>query len=439
MADMFHLGWFTNYLTPDWKGPWAGDAGRRWTNGDFYLDMARTLDRVGFDFIMLEDSSFLSDAYAGSFEMEMRHMVRAPKHDPVPLVPLLGHVTNGLGLIATASTSLYPPYLLARTMTTLDHLTNGRAGWNIVTTAGSGAEQNYGFPTGTSHDELYGRAEEFATVVESLWDSWEPGALVNDPESGVYVDHTKISHVDHVGDHFSVRGPLNTLPSPQGRPVMLQAGGSPVGRRFAARHADAVVALPKGLEEMRAYREDITALAKEAGRDPGCVKVFYIVSPVIGETQADAEEMQRRRMADTQSRVEKRLLLMSSGGADFSKVPLDVPLDPDDPSMLPGGASQSITHTFLRTHAGKTLRQAASIDQTEAIELVGTADRVAALMEEAMTEAGGDGFLVYSGSGQLTRRYLAEITDGLVPVLQRRGLVRTDYSHPQLRDNLLAF
>lgn len=276
-------------------------------------------------------------------------------------------------------------------------------------------------------------------MVEALWDSWAPDALVNDPDRGVYVDHTKIRHVDHVGGHFAVRGPLNTMPSPQGRPVLLQAGGSPVGRRFAARHADAVVALPKGVKEMRAYRDDITTLAEEAGRDPGSVKVFYIVSPVIGETQGEAEEMQGRRVADTQSRLEKRLLLMSSGGADFSKVPLDVPLDPDDPSMLPGGASQSITRTFLRTHAGKTLREAASIDQTEAIELVGTADRVASLMEEAMTEAGGDGFLVYSGSGQLTRRYVTEIADGLVPVLQRRGLVRTDYSHPQLRDNLLAF
>lgn len=439
MTAMFHLGWFTNYMPPAWRGAWAGDAGRRWINGDFYVEMAQILDRAKFDFVMLEDSSFLHDTFGGSFEMEMRHMVRAPKHDPVPLVAVLGHVTRHLGIVATCSTSLYPPYLLARTMSTLDHLTNGRAGWNIVTTAGQGAAENFQMDPVPSHDELYARAEDHASAVKALWDSWEPDALVNDPASGVYVDHTKIHHVDFASASVRVRGPLNTLPSPQGHPVMLQAGGSPVGRRFAARHADAVVALPKGLPEMRAYRDDISRHAVEAGRDPGAIKVFYIVSPIVAETAEDAAELRRRRYADAQNRLEKRLVLMSANGVDFSRLPLDTPLDPDDPSQLPRGTSESTMRTFLQTHAGKTLRQAAVGDQTEALELVGTPDQVAAQMDEAMQEAGGDGFLIYSGSGALTRRYLIEIVDGLIPVLQRRGLVRGEYSHTVFRDNLTAF
>ena len=434
---MFHLGWFTNYMTPAWNKPWAGNAGRTWANGDFYLDMARQLDRAGFDFIMLEDSTALSDTYGGTFEAELRQMVRAPKHDPVPLVPLLAHVTRGLGVVATCSTSFYPPYLLARTMSTLDHLTNGRAGWNIVTSAGSAAAQNFGMDDLPPHDERYDIAEEFATLVEQLWDSWEPEALLVDHDTNTYIDHEKVHRVDFRGKYFASRGPLNTLPGPQGRPVMLQAGGSPVGRAFAARHADAVVSIPKGVEAMRTYRDDMSRLAADAGRDPKAVKVFYIVSPIVAETHEEAVARKERLYALETERLEKRLLLMSGGDLDLSRFPLDEPLPAIAAASSNG--SQSILQTFLDRAQGKTLRDAAVADQTESLELVGTPDAVAGQMAEVMAEVGGDGFLVYSGSGQLTRRYITEICDGLVPELQRRGLTRTEYTSPLLRDNLLAF
>ncbi|MCF7548400.1 NtaA/DmoA family FMN-dependent monooxygenase [Pseudonocardia sp. WMMC193] len=434
---MFHLGWFTNYMPPAWNKPWAGNAGRSWANGDFYLDMARQLDRAGFDFVMLEDSTALSDTFGGTFEAELRQLVRAPKHDPVPLVPLLAHVTRGLGVVATCSTSFYPPYLLARTMSTLDHLTNGRAGWNIVTSAGSAAAQNFGMDDLPPHDERYAVAEEFASLVEQLWDSWEPDALLVDHDTDTYIDHTKVHRVDFQGAYFASRGPLNTLPGPQGRPVMLQAGGSPVGRAFAARHADAVVAIPKGVEAMKAYRADLTRLATEAGRDPSTLKVFFIVSPIVAETHEEALARRDRLYGLESERLAKRLLLMSGGEIDFSRFPLDEPLPEIAVEHTHG--SRSILQTFLDRSRGKTLREAAVADQTESLELVGTPEAVAAQMAEVMAEVGGDGYLIYSGSGQLTRRYVTEICDGLVPELQRRGHVRDHYSAPHLRDNLLAF
>lgn len=429
-----HLGWFTNYMTPEWNGQYSGDAARSWINGDFYIDMGRSLERACFDFLMFEDQSVVFDVYGGSYEMELKHMVRAPKHDPVPLVPLIARATEHLGVVATCSTSFYPPFLLARVMATLDHLTEGRAGWNIVTSVGDRAAQNYGMDSLPEHDLRYDMADEFVEVVDALWSSWEPDALIVDREAGRYIDHTKVHAVNYMGEHHRSRGPLNTLPPPQGRPVVCQAGGSPRGRRFAAQHADVIIAVPKGLDEMRRYRDEVRALATEAGRDPDDVKVMYIVSPVIADTEAEAHAKRDRLFADEQTRLEKRLLLMSGGELDFAQFDLDQPL----PEFVTQG-SQSILDTFRARAKGRTLREAAIDDQTESIELVGTPESVAAQMGEAMEAAGGDGFLIYSGSGLLTRRYITEITDGLVPALQRRGLMRTEYGSRQFRGNVLEF
>lgn len=429
-----HLGWFTNYMTPEWNGQYSGNAAQSWINGDFYVDMARSLDRACFDFMMLEDSSVVFDVYGGSFAMELKHMVRAPKHDPVPLVPVLARATTNLGVVATCSTSFYPPYLLARTMATLDHLTGGRAGWNIVTSVGDRAAQNYGMDSLPEHDLRYDMADEFVEIVDALWSSWEPDALIVDREAGTYIDHSKVRAINYEGKYHSSRGPLNTLPPPQGRPVVCQAGGSPRGRRFAAAHADVVIAIPKGIDEMRTYRDEVRAAAEEAGRDPDSIKVMYIVSPVIADTESEAKAKRDRAYEDSQTRLEKRLLLMSGGELDFAQFDLDEPL----PEFVTQG-SQSILDTFRRQAQGKTLREAASDDQTESIELVGTPNSVAEQMGEAMAVAGGDGFLIYSGSGLLTRRYISEITDGLVPALQKRGLMRTEFGGAHFRDNLLAF
>jgi FMN-dependent oxidoreductase (nitrilotriacetate monooxygenase family) len=435
-ARKFHLGWFGAYVPHAWNQPFEGSerSHRDWLDGSFYVDLAQQLDRAGFDVLLLEDSSMVSDTYGGTAEATLARGVWAPKGDPVALAPLLTEATRHLGISITASTSFYPPYLLARSMSTLDHLSGGRIGWNVVTSSEDRAAQNFGMDRLPPHDERYERAQEYVDLVDALWTSWEPDALVMDRESNTYVDHTKVHPIDFHGKHLSSRGPLNTLPAPQGRPVVSQAGGSPKGRDFAARSADLVMALPKGVTAMKQYRDDIRARAEVYGRDPDDVKVMFIISPILGASEAEAVE--RRELKREAVRADPTGQLIGWSGSmeiDFSQFDLDEPL----PATARTNGHQSTLDTFRAWSGERTLREAVQDYRTESLELVGTPDSVADQMEAAMAEVGGDGFMLWMQPP--TRQYVAEITDGLVPALQRRGLVRTEYTHTHLRDNLLEF
>ncbi|MCL8026226.1 NtaA/DmoA family FMN-dependent monooxygenase [Nocardioides bruguierae] len=435
MTEKFHLGWFTNFAPPIWEGAFSGDIGSTWADGRFYMDFAKALDRAGFDYMMLEDSSMVSDAYEGTSRADLKHHLYAPKHDPLALAPLLASVTTNLGIVCTASTSFYPPYQLARAMSTLDHLSRGRIGWNIVTSSEDRAAQNYGLDHLYEHDARYDRADEFVEVVDKLWSSWEPDALVMNRETGHYVDHTKVSTIDHKGQFYSVRGPLNTLPSPQRRPVICQAGGSPRGRQFAAEHADTIITQSRGKERMKAYRDDIRARAEHAGRNPDDVKLLYIVNPVLGETDAEAQERRAAALAQTDKNVERALAHLSAlTEVDFSQFDLDAPLTQD----VETNGHRTTLAEFLRLgeNGAKTLREAAAGWNINAVDLIGSVETVADQMQETMEFVGGDGFLI---SGPMTRQYISEVTDGLVPELQRRGLTRTSYEHTTFRDNLLSY
>jgi FMN-dependent oxidoreductase (nitrilotriacetate monooxygenase family) len=446
MTGMFHLGWFTNFAPPVWEGQFSGRLGQAghgadWANGRFYMDMARALERARFDYIMLEDSSMVSDAYEGSSRADLKHHLYAPKHDPLPLVPLLASVTKNLGIVATASTSFYEPYPLARVMTTLDHLTRGRAGWNIVTSSEDRAAQNYGMVKLGEHDGRYDRADEFVEVVDKLWNSWEDGAVIMDRETGKYIDHTKVSTIDHVGKNFSVRGPLNTLPGPQRRPVICQAGGSPRGRQFAAEHADTIITQSRGVERMKEYRDDIRARATAAGRNPDDIKLLYIVSPVIGATEEEAWEAVAAGKAAAEKNVEKALAHLSAlTEVDFSQFDLDAPVNAD---ITTNGHRTTLAEFLKLGDDGRTLREVAAGWSISAVDFVGSVESIADHMGEVMDIVGGDGFLI---SGPMTRTYIGQVTDGLVPELQRRGLTRKDYltvteegKTPTFRDNLVAF
>jgi len=440
MTDKFHLGWFTNFAPPVWEGQFSGQNGATWANGKFYQDMARSLERARFDYIMLEDSSMVSDAYEGSSRADLKHHLYAPKHDPLPLMPLLAAATKNLGIVATASTSFYPPYQLARTMTTLDHLTGGRAGWNIVTSSEDRAAQNYGRATLEEHDSRYDRADEFVEVVDKLWNSWEPGALLMDRETGQYVDHTKVHPIHHDGQFYTVRGPLNAMPGPQRKPVICQAGGSPRGRQFAAEHADTIIAQSRGVERMKAYRDDIRARATAAGRNPDDIKVLFIVSPLVAATDEEAQEIWAARTVSAEANVERALAHLSAlTEVDFSKFDLDEPVPGD---VTTNGHRTTLAEFLKLGDDGRTLREVAAGWNINAVDLVGSVDTVADQMGEVMAHVGGDGFLI---SGPMTRPYIGEVTEGLVPALQARGLTRTDYltaganGAPTFRDNLLAF
>jgi FMN-dependent oxidoreductase (nitrilotriacetate monooxygenase family) len=429
--SMFHMGWFLGYGfgVYGWNDRWAGNVPKDVASPGLFVDMATSLERAGFDYMMLEDSSVLPDIFEGSF----RHSLKAGvvRHDPMPLVPLLGAATSRLGIVATASTSFYPPFLAARLFRTLDHLTNGRVGVNLVTSSPHAAAQNYGYEKHFEHDLRYEMADDWMQAVNALWDTWEPDALVCDEEAGVFADHTKVHYANYEGRFFKTRGPLNTVPSPQQRPVICQAGGSPAGRELAAKHADTVIAHPLGIEGMKEYRDDISARMLAHGRQPSDAKVLYMVNPVLADTDEDAYRLLERRKAAQAADLESALAGMSYlSGFDFSKTDLDGSY----PTFDSNGHQSSIAN-MVKSGEGKTLREVAA-EPRGSMELVGCPDTVAVKMDEAMKYVGGDGFLV---SLPVTRKNITEITDGLAPALRRRGLIRSSYTYELFRDNLLEY
>jgi FMN-dependent oxidoreductase (nitrilotriacetate monooxygenase family) len=431
---MFHFGWFVGkgYSPHGWNQPWSGNIGSDWMEPDLYMDMARALERACFDCMVIEDGSYIADAFQGSSEWNLRNAASVPKSDPIPLVPLLGYVTKRLGIIPTITTSFYPPYIAARLGATLDHLTHGRVGLNIVTAHNDRSAQNFGLDRHYEHDLRYVMADEWMEVVNRLWTSWEPGAIVANPETGVFADHTKIHQIHFEGQFYKSRGPLNTAPGPQGRPVICQAGGSPAGRAFAAKHADVIIAKARGIAAARTYRQDITRLSAPHGRKPTDCKVMFLTSVVIGETMQDANDKRARMTAGLEKAIDVRLAGMSYlTGIDFSKFDLDAPLP-----EIKTNASRASFEAYLSGDGTRTLREMLLDPGSGGLDFVGTADSIAAEMESVMEEIGGDGFLIHD---PLTRKLVVEITDGLAPALKRRGVLRSAYEHAHFRDNLLAF
>jgi len=437
MTKKFHLGWFTNFTPDPWNGPFS-NGGSPW-DGQFFVEFARALERACFDYIMLEDKVVISEAYGGTSEVYLKHaMGMVPKGDPVPLAAMLAGATSRLGIVATMSTMAYPPFLLARTASTIDSLAGGRFGWNIVTSAENAAAQNFGLDELPPRELRYDMAHEYMELVYQLWRSWDPDAVVIDRETATYADFEKVRTIDFVGRFFKCRGPLNTVPSPQIVPTLVQAGGSPKGRDFAARHADSIVAAADGIEGMKEYRDDIRRRAIAHGRDPDDIKVLFMIAPVLGETEFEARDRYDRMVRDPHF-IEQSLAFISGiTDIDFKRFDLDQPL----PERLVTNGEQGSLDAFQQHGSGKTLRDLvieASGGLAASIELIGTPDQVADQMADAMEQVGGDGFLITTPGQAVNRRTIAEVCDGLVPALQRRGLVRTEYEHKLLRDNLRAF
>ena len=429
---MFHLGWFVSsgFALQSWNETWSGNGAREWMTAQLYIDLAQAMERARMDCVLFEDSSMVPDAYGGTSEHYLKTGQIAPKHDPLPLMPLLAQQTRHLGVAATVSTTFYPPFLLARLMSTLDHLTNGRIGCNLVTSSSERAMQNYGLDQLIDHDLRYEMAQEWVDVVEALWRSWDSDAVVMDVDRGVYAVHDRVRPINHKGRFHSVRGPLNTIPSPQGRPVLFQAGGSPAGRAFGARNADIVMADAMTPQAMRAYREDIRGRREQAGLDPDACKVLFLLRVFLGDSDGQATERRAAFRAYEAAHLERRLAGLSTGtGIDFSAFDLDAPL----PAVETQG-HQSVLADFAAKAQGRTLREVAS--RPNKLELTGSPESVAARMGELMGEVGGDGFLLMN---PITRREIAEITDGLAPALQRRALVRDGYRFQRFRDTLLEF
>ena len=428
----FHLSWFLSqgYGPKGWRGTWSGSDVGRWMMPDLFMDLARGMDRACFDYMIIEDSSMLPYQYKGSHDTYLKYAASTPKLDPAVLVPYLTEATTHLGIIPTLSTSEYPPFLLARLMNSLDHVTEGRVGWNCVTSSNDGAAQNYGHDGQLPHDERYDRADEFADLVTKLWDAWDADAVLLDRETPMFADGSKVHPVHHEGKYFRCRGPLNAPRSPQGRPPICQAGGSPRGQRFAARWADTIITDAGSVEGMKAYRETVRRHAAEAGRDPDGVKVLFLANPLIDTTMDAARERRNMLREGAERHLDMALANMSRlTNIDFSRFELDEPL----PELETNGHQSSLSKWIGKTPRTLALAQNAKMG----IDFTGTPAHVAGMMAEIMEEVGGDGFLFFNAA--FDRRYVMEVCDGLVPELQRRGVTRKAYAHKHLRDNLMEF
>jgi len=430
---MFHMGWFlgTGFGVYGWNGPWTGNVTQDVGQPQLFIDMATSLERAGFDYMMLEDSSVLPDNHRGTFEASVKKGGHV-RFDPLPLIPYITNATQHIGVIATISTSFYHPFMAARVMSSLDTVTGGRVGMNLVTSSNEGAMQNYGIKKLIPHDERYIRANEWVDIVKQLWDSWDADAMVMDEATNTFADHTKVRPIDFEGQFYRSRGPLNTVPGPQGHPIICQAGGSSSGRDFGSRNADTIIAAARGAEEMKEYRDDVSRRAIAEGRDPKSIKVLFLVSPVIGETMSDAQERDAAAKRGFAENIDAQLAGFSYiTGIDWSKFDIDAPF----PDMSDNQGHQSTMADFARS--GATIREAVLNRRTqESVRLVGTAQSVAQEMDEYMDYAGGDGYLI---AMPVTRRNITEIADGLSPALRRRGAIRSGYDHRTFRDNLLAY
>ncbi len=353
MPDRFHLGWFCNFSSGEWNHTFA--SGLPPWDGKIFVEMAQAMERACFDYIMLEDTLMVSEAYRGTAEATLKHALQAPKHDPLPLAAIIAANTTKLGVVATMSTMAYPPFMLARLASTIDSISGGRFGWNIVTSGEDAAAQNFGMDVLPPREQRYEMADEYVDVVTKLFGSWAPDAVVMDRERGVYADHSKVRPIHYEGKYFKVRGPLNTVPSPQGRPVYVQAGGSPRGREFAARNADSIIAVANGTSGMKWYRDDVRTRAAAAGRNPDDIKVLFLVYPVLGETTEDAEA-KYARMVNSPAFIEAGLASIGTvTDIDFSQFDLDAEL----PRLTTNGEQGSLDK-FAQWGSGKTLRQLAA-------------------------------------------------------------------------------
>ncbi len=412
-----------------WRHPETQPGG--FLSAGYYQEVARSVERGLFDLLFLADRLAMSTRYGGSIEAGARHGDQdATRLDPIPVLTMMAAVTSRLGLGATRSTTYADPYSLARAFATLDHLSGGRAAWNVVTSVNKGEAENFGLESHLAHDERYDMADEFMEVAFGLWDSWAPDALVLDRERGVYADPSRIRELNHRGRHYRSRGPLNIPRSPQGRPVVIQAGSSGRGQEFAARWAEVVFAIQPDAERMRRFRVDLHDKAEQQGRGDAPPKVLAGMMPFVGRSRAEAEELRERHNALVDPTVGLSTL-SSHTDFDFSTLPADQPVG----ELEVGGMQGLFALVRSLSREGLTLAEIGRRYGASVLlpQLAGTAAEVADVLQSWFEAEACDGFVV--SPAHLPRGFDAFV-DGVVPELQRRGLFRQAYTGATLREHL---
>jgi FMN-dependent oxidoreductase (nitrilotriacetate monooxygenase family) len=420
--DRLHLNLFTmNSVEHVSPGSWTypGDRSTEYTDLEYWTDVARTAERGGFDAVFFADVRGVYDVYGGDRDAAIEHAIQTPANDPQLLVPAMAEVTDRLGFALTRSTTYVHPYQLAREFSTLDHLTDGRVAFNVVTSYLESAARNLGLDGRMDREERYDRADEFLDVCYALWeDSWDDDAVVADRETGVYADPANVRAIDHEGERFSVPGPHGCEPSPQRTPVIFQAGSSERGREFAAANAEAVFTSQPTRAGVRDYVEDMRDRVAAHGRDPDAIRFFPGVVPVVGETEALAEA-KYEAMLDNVDPEAALTLLSGFFDMDLSE------LDPAQPvEHIETDAIQGAVDAFTKADPDRewTVGEVArfsGLGSTSPV-IVGTPEGVADELQAWHEDTGVDGFnvkeVVRTGS-------LDDFVDMVVPVLRERGLL----------------
>ncbi len=417
----------TGHHVAAWRDPGAQiDAG---TNFAHYVALAQTAERAKFDLVFLADAVATRD---GNIEGLSRWPQYMAYFEPLTLLSALAAVTKRIGLVSTATTSYNEPYHIARKFASLDHISGGRAGWNVVTSSNASEAFNFGRDAHFGHAERYERAAEFVAVVKGLWDSYDDDAFVRDRAAGRYFDPAKLHHLDHRGKHFAVRGPLNVARPPQGHPVLFQASASDTGKDLAAQIAEVVFTPLHDLERAQAFYRELKEHAARFGRAASDVVVMPGLNPILGRTRAEALEKQRYFQSLIHPAVGLELLSNALGGLDLAGLDIDGPLP--DGIISPEDRRSNPRFAYLFKEP-LTLRQmyerygGARGQRT----VVGTAQEVADQMEQWFTGRAVDGYLIqppHLPAG------LDEFVGEVVPLLQERGLFRSEYEGATLRENL---
>jgi len=430
MSEYMHLGAFLHgfgHHQAAWRHPSTNIDSE--FSFEHYLKLTQIAERGCFDLVFLADSAGFRD-----WDLEaLRRMPRVAVIEPITLLAALAVSTKNIGLVATASTTYNEPYTIARMFASLDILSGGRIGWNLVTSTSESEAMNYHLTQQIAHGSRYERAAEFAAVVDGLWQSWGKDAFLRDKASGLYFDPEKLNTLNHKGEHFSVRGPLNAPPSPQGKPVIVQAGSSEDGKALAARTADVVFTAQPNLAAAQAFYNDLKGRMNAFDRAPSALKILPGMLPIVGETREEAQSLFDEMQTLVHQDIGLAQLKDLFGGFDLSSYDLDGPLPPIPETN--GGKSRQQLLIDMAHRENLSIRQL--YQRTTAargfLPLVGTATDIADAMEQWFTQGAADGFNIMA---PVMPRDLEAFVDHVVPELQRRGLMQRVYSDKTLRGRL---
>jgi FMN-dependent oxidoreductase (nitrilotriacetate monooxygenase family) len=418
---------FTGHHVAAWRHPDSSDSQ---SLADFAA-FARAAEDAKFDAVFLADGVGLrGDDVAAS-----RHKAHSGVYpfEPLTLLSALAAVTSRIGLVATASTSFTEPFNLARQFASLDRLSDGRAGWNLVTSADPGSAYNFGHQMPISHAERYARAEEFADVVLGLWDSWEDEAFVRDRAAGLYFESDRLHVLNHAGPYYRVKGPLNIPRSPQGRPVLVQAGSSEPGKELAARTAEVIFTAQQTLAEAVAFYGDVKGRLAKYGRGPEDLRILPGVFPVVGRTESEAQDKFEKLQSLISPEVGLHLAAAFLGDPDIVNHPVDGPI----PVLreTEGGKSRQTLLVDLARRENLTIRDLylRIAGARGHWQLVGTPTQIADQLEERFENYGADGFNIMS---PILPTGLTDFIELVLPELRKRDLFRTEYEGTTLRDHL---